>query len=313
MSVRSVPHAPASDTESEQEALRLAFAAPLDRARATGLPLDRISLRDHIREVEIGAFQLERGITQRVRFDIVAEVIPDTEAIVSDDVDGILSYDTLIEAIDTVLDAERMNLLETLAERLAARVLQHDRAARVFVRIEKLDRGPHLLGVEIVRSRSQSPAIDLSDDTPRPRVVLLPPGAQDDAALPALLDRLAADPVPTVLVASLDFVPPATDQPMAGRRIALLALEQAAWRLAARDRRCVVVDSRTELDWSMRHAGLTVWAPSRLVLDATEGPDGFDAPSLARWFAQTFGAVELVTPDAPTAAIERQAVTLDAI
>lgn len=311
MSARPVPHR--AEAPSEQEALRLAFAAPLDRARATGLPLDRISLRDHIREVEIGAFQLERGVTQRVRFDIVAEVVPDTEAIVSDDVDGILSYDTLIEAIDTALDAERLNLLETLAERLAARVLQHERAARVFVRIEKLDRGPHVLGVEIVRSRSQSPEIALSDDTPRPRVVLLPQGAQDDPALPALLDRLAGDAVPTVLIASLDFAPPVTDQPMAQRRIALLALEQASWRLAARDRRCVVVDSRTELDWSMRHATLTVWAPSRLVLDATEGPDAMDAPSLARWFAMTFHAVELVTPEAPTTSLERQAVTLDAI
>ncbi|MEM7490755.1 MAG: dihydroneopterin aldolase, partial [Pseudomonadota bacterium] len=104
----------------DQDALRLAFAAPLDRAAASGGALDRISLRDHIREVEIGAFQLERGVTQRVRFDIVAEVTPDTEAVLGDDVDGILSYDTLIEAIDVELAAERLNLLETLAERIAA-------------------------------------------------------------------------------------------------------------------------------------------------------------------------------------------------
>lgn len=304
----------ADTARTHQNDLRLAFAAPLDRARATGLPLDRISLRDHIRDVEIGAFQQERGVLQRIRFDIVAEVVPDTEAVQGDDVDGILSYDTLIEAIDVALAAERLNLLETLAERLAARVLQHDRAARVFVRIEKLDRGPHVLGVEIVRARSQSSAPCLATDAPRPRVILLPEGAQQEAALSALLDRLAADPVPAVLIATPDFTPPAADHPMAERRIALLALEQAAWRLAARDSRCVVVDSRTELDWSMRNAGLTVWAPARLILDATQAaraPEGADPLALAQWFAKAFDAVELVTPFAVEGA--RQARDLAAI
>ncbi|WP_092782472.1 dihydroneopterin aldolase [Jannaschia pohangensis] len=285
----------------DQEALRLAFAAPLDRARATGLPLDRISLREHLREVEIGAFQQERGVRQRLRFDIVAEVTPDTEAILSDDVDGILSYDTLIEAIDVEMEAERLNLLETLAERLAARVLLHDRVARVFVRIEKLDRGPHVLGVEIVRARTAAPAIAVAKDAPRPRVILLAKGAQDDDGLSALLDRLSADTAPTVLIATPDFTPPSAANPMAQRRVSLLAVEQAAWRLAARDRRCVVVDSRTELDWSMRRGGLTVWAPSRLVLDATHGPTDEAPLTLARWFAETFHAVELVTPHDPGA------------
>ena len=306
MTARPIP----AETIADQDALKLAFAAPLDRAQALGRPLDRISLRDHVREVEIGAFQLERGVTQRVRFDIVAEVRPDTDAVASDDVDGILSYDTLIEAIDIELEAERLNLLETLAERLASRVLLNDRAARVFVRIEKLDRGPHVLGVEIVRSRAQAPIVLRADDAPMPRVVLLPSGAQDDPDLARHLDRLAAQPAPAVLIATPDFDPPQTDQPMAQRRIALLALEQAAWRLAAQDKRCIVVDSRTELDWSMRHADLTVWAPSRLVLDATQPPDDVTPLTLARWFADTFDAVELVTPAPARDARDRQAVSL---
>ena len=46
--------------------IHLAFAHPSERAIATAedTPLDRISLRDHIVEVEIGAFQAERGVTQ---------------------------------------------------------------------------------------------------------------------------------------------------------------------------------------------------------------------------------------------------------
>ena len=79
---------------------RLAFAHPLERAKASSISTqyDRISLRDHTVEVEIGAFQLERGVTQRVNFNIVVEVQPIEQPIL-DDVDRILSYDRLTEAI----------------------------------------------------------------------------------------------------------------------------------------------------------------------------------------------------------------------
>jgi 7,8-dihydroneopterin aldolase/epimerase/oxygenase len=95
----------------------LALAHPSARAAAVaGVPLDRISLRDHVRAVEIGAFQAERGTTQRVRFNIVVEVAAKADLV--DDVDRILSYDRLAEAIDSALAAERLNLLETLAARV---------------------------------------------------------------------------------------------------------------------------------------------------------------------------------------------------
>ena len=111
---------------------RLAFAHPSERAKATASsdPLDRISLSDHEREVEIGAFQQERGLLQRVRFNVVVEVRSAADAH-ADDVDRILSYDTICEAIDHELQAERLNLLETLAARIAERILAHPLAAAV--------------------------------------------------------------------------------------------------------------------------------------------------------------------------------------
>ena len=60
--------------------------------------LDRISIRDYIKEVEIGAFQVERNLTQRVKFNVVVEVAPASNSS-SDDVDDILSYDMIIDAI----------------------------------------------------------------------------------------------------------------------------------------------------------------------------------------------------------------------
>ena len=133
--------------------IHLAFAHPKERSEAneTEPVYDRISLRDHIVEVEIGAFQSERGSKQRVCFNIVVEVKP-LDHKIEDDVDRILSYDRVTEAITIELNVERLNLLETLAERIADRILIEPQAIRVFVRIEKLDRGPGALGVEIVRS-----------------------------------------------------------------------------------------------------------------------------------------------------------------
>ena len=180
---------------------RLAFAHPSERAKATAGddPLDRISLSDHERSVEIGAFQQERGKMQRVRFNVVVEVrsAADPDA---DDVDRILSYDTIVEAIDHELQAERLNLLETLAARIAERILAHPLAARCFVRIEKLDRGPFALGVEIVRTAPERPHLSLlKDGAPHPLVVYLSNAAIARDDFSALLDRLETQGAPVIL------------------------------------------------------------------------------------------------------------------
>ena len=83
---------------------------------------------------------------------------------------------------------------------------------------------------------------------------------------------------------------------MVQRRIDLLAIEQSCWRLAARDPRCVVVETRTELDWAVRKGRTTVWAPSKLVLDSVDPPsvEPSDTVALAAWFAGQVHARELI-------------------
>ncbi len=280
--------------------IRLAFAHPEERAEATASadPRDRISLRDHVVEVEIGAFQAERGTRQRVRFDIAVEVRPQPGPI-DDDVDRILSYDRLTEAIAAELAAERLNLLETLAERVADRILAEPRAMRVFVRIEKLDRGPGALGVEIVRSRAEVPlravAADGQETALHPLVVYLDNAAVADPRLPGWLDAWEAEGRPVILAVGLpDGSRPASAVKPAQRRIDLLAIEQNAWVLAGRDPRCVVVASRTELDWAMKHGQTVVWAPSKLVLDAVDGPSSREPVALALWLAELLAADRLL-------------------
>ena len=44
----------------------------------------------------------------------------------------------------------------------------------------------------------------------------------------------------------------------------------------------------------MRHGKTVVWAPSKLVLDAVDGPQGADPVALALWLAEQMAAVALV-------------------
>jgi dihydroneopterin aldolase len=276
--------------------IRLAFAHPSERAEATAKrdPLDRISVRDHIVEVEIGAFQAERGTTQRICFNIVVEVQP-IEGPLDDDVDRILSYDRVTEAIAFELAAERLNLLETLAERVAERILLEPQAIRVFVRIEKLDRGPGALGVEIVRARDMIQHDIDDEEPPHPELVFLSNDAIAAPHLPSWIDQLESGGRPLILcVGAPDLPAPQTGHAMTQRRVDLLAIEQNAWMLAARDARCVVVSTRTELDWAMKNGQICVWAPSKIVLDAVESPSLSDAVALAAWFAATFEAQEMM-------------------
>lgn len=250
---------------------------------------DRISVRDYTRGVEIGAFSSERGVTQRIRFNVVLEVAR-TGAVGDDDVDKVLSYDTITEAIEAELARARVDLLETLAERIAGRCLADPRAVRVFVRIEKLDRIPGALGVEIVRTRSDD--IPPARPVTTPPLVLFLPGAilngkegarwRDAAARLSRPAILALEPVAPQ--------PPATGA--AGLRAGLLAIDQNAWALAALDSRFVVAASRTEIDWALASGHPAVWAPTKLVADAVspERPDASAPLDLARWLAAEIGA-----------------------
>lgn len=250
---------------------------------------DRLSLRDHIVDVEIGAFQAERDMTQRIAFDIVVEVAAPDEDL-EDDVDRILSYDRLTWAIEHELAAERLNLLETLAERIADRILTEPQALRVFVRIQKLDKGNGKLGVEIVRVPGQGEtAADARRDV---TVAFLSNEALAAADLTSKIAELKAQGA-LVLVLDLPVDRPVAGDAGAQRQIDLLAIEQSAWQLSAQLGGFYVAGSRTELDWAMKTNRPCIWAPARLVNDIPE-----DAPQsaadMALWFARHWNAKSLL-------------------
>ncbi len=285
----------------------IAFEAPHVRAAATqtsGL-LDRISVRDFTREVEIGAFRSERGVTQRVRFNVVLEVSHHAAAR-TDDVDKVLSYETIVEAIEHALAVERLNLLETLAERVATGCLADPRAMRVFVRVEKLDRIPGALGVEIARARLPDEAARLHAVqparplvAPRPMVLYLAPDLLAAAKAAAWLDACHDRQQSLVLC-----IGPATPQPTAGAegalRVGLLAIEAAAWTLADRDPRLTVAATRSELDWALKSGRRPVWAPYKMIIDALPRPalDASRPADLAAWLAAEIAAEALIVTGA---------------
>ncbi|RMC36101.1 dihydroneopterin aldolase [Paracoccus alkanivorans] len=238
---------------------------------------DRIHLRDHVVAADIGAFQSERGNPQRLRFNLTVE-LHDQPTGRDDQVDSVLSYDVLTRAVSVALADQRYNLVETLAEKIASEVLAHPAAARIEVCVEKLDRGPGALGITISRNAGLVAA-----EKPKPPVTVL------------LWTAPAAIPGGAVVI-----VPDAPRLPLPeggdSRRIALLALDQAAWALAGK-LGLEVVESRTEMDDAIISGRPVVWAPTRLAVDM----DGTDADPLVLtgWLAERLGAgnIEIALPD----------------
>ncbi len=115
-------------------------------------PLDRVFMHDLVLDVEIGVYTHEKGVTQRVRFSVDVDVLPASVAL-DDNIARAFDYDTIIKGIKDIIARGHINLVETLAEDVARHCLDHPRASSVLVRIEKLDKEPGAVGVEIVRSK----------------------------------------------------------------------------------------------------------------------------------------------------------------
>jgi dihydroneopterin aldolase len=115
--------------------------------------LDRVFVHDLVLDVEIGVYTHEKGVTQRVRFSVDVDLIPAARAL-NDDIREAFDYDIIIKGIKTIVARGHINLVETLAEEVAKLCLAHPRAQSVRIMIEKLDKEPGALGVEIVRAKA---------------------------------------------------------------------------------------------------------------------------------------------------------------
>lgn len=100
--------------------------APMDSIRLEGL---RIFAHHGVLE-----FERENGQEFIIDLEIAVDLAP---AAASDDVTKTIHYGELAEAVYAGVQADAVDLIETVAERVAAIVLAYERAERVTVTIHK--------------------------------------------------------------------------------------------------------------------------------------------------------------------------------
>jgi dihydroneopterin aldolase len=124
----------------------------LDKA---GTSTYRVLVRGLVLMGSVGIYDHERTHPQRVRVSVELDVA-DPGSFAGDDFRQVLNYEFVIRGIRRILDAGHIDLVETLAERIAAMCLADPRATCATVTVEKLDIFPESagVGVSIVRRRA---------------------------------------------------------------------------------------------------------------------------------------------------------------
>jgi dihydroneopterin aldolase len=126
-------------------------AAPPDPARG----LRRVFVRDLEIVASVGVLEREKRYEQRI--------IVSAELMVRDDYDGVsdrlgdvFDYSQVVDGIARLVQGDHVNLIETLAERIASQCMADRRVESVRVRIEKPDvmEQCRSVGIEIERRRS---------------------------------------------------------------------------------------------------------------------------------------------------------------
>jgi dihydroneopterin aldolase len=125
----------------------------LERA---GTSTYRVIVRELVLPCSIGVYEHEHRHLQRVRIGVELDV-EDPGPFVHEDLARVLNYEFVVDGIKATLARGHIELVETLAERIAALCLDDPRAVRATVSVEKLDVYPegNGVGVSIVRRRLQ--------------------------------------------------------------------------------------------------------------------------------------------------------------
>ena len=116
--------------------------------------LYRILVRDLVLKCSIGIHAHELLAPQRVRINVDMSVLEQAGPL-SDDIANVVSYEDVIDGIKAMLAEGHINLVETLAEKIADLCLDDERVETTRIRVEKLDVYAEAasVGIEIERSR----------------------------------------------------------------------------------------------------------------------------------------------------------------
>lgn len=112
-----------------------------------------VFVRDLVLDGKIGVYEHEKGgFCQPMRFNIDLTV---REVAHSDALENVVCYEKIVNKVKNLLTEGHVNLVETLAERIASRCLEDPRVDCARVRVEKLAAIAEVasVGVEIERRR----------------------------------------------------------------------------------------------------------------------------------------------------------------
>ena len=111
-----------------------------------------VFIRDFMVDCSIGIHSEEKQHEQRVRINLDLAVCEGTHP-VDDDIRNVTCYEFLANEIKKIVGAGHVNLVETLAEKIATMCLRDSQVRSARVRVEKLDILPaaESVGVEIER------------------------------------------------------------------------------------------------------------------------------------------------------------------
>lgn len=130
-----------------------ASITPLPRAKRA--PIRRVFVRDLQLMASIGAYAHEREAPQPVRLRLDLDVTEPADP-ASDQLETVVCYDRMVQGVKAILAEGHIQLVETLAERVAAMALAHPMVLAARVRVEKPNaiEEAAAVGVEIERRKA---------------------------------------------------------------------------------------------------------------------------------------------------------------
>jgi 7,8-dihydroneopterin aldolase/epimerase/oxygenase len=113
-----------------------------------------VFVRDLMVDASIGIYDKEKSASQQIRINIDLSVTEETVPL-NDDYENVVCYEKVVNGIKNIIKSGHVELVETLAEKIADMNMIDPRINAVRVRVEKLEaiENTTSVGVEIERHR----------------------------------------------------------------------------------------------------------------------------------------------------------------
>ncbi len=113
-----------------------------------------VFVRDLALIAMVGIYEHEKKHPQRILVNIDCAV-KESGGALEDDIRNVVSYEKIVKNIKSIVQDGHVNLVETLAEKIADKVLKNRAIKRVRIRVEKLDiiAEASSVGIEIERTQ----------------------------------------------------------------------------------------------------------------------------------------------------------------